>query len=82
MALISGTLAYTLNNKAVRTIEVGEVSVFTYIQPLFTLPLSLYWLNESITPMMIGGIIIATIGVSIAESRRLQTQPASGKHRH
>ena len=70
MAIVSGSLAYYLFNKAQKTIEISEASVFSYLYPLFSAPLAVLWLGESITPVfIIGGIIIA-IGVTIAEVKK------------
>lgn len=67
MAVFSGTIAYSLRNIAVKTIEVSETAVFSYLYPLWAAPLSLLWLGESITlPFLIGGGIIAA-GVMVAE---------------
>lgn len=75
MALLSGTLAYTLQNRAMRTIEVGEASIFGYLMPIWAAPLAVFWLGESLTfPFMIGGTIIA-IGVVIAEYKRRSRKP-------
>lgn len=72
MAILSGTLAYTLRNRAVQTIEVSEASLFAYLYPLFAAPLALWWLGEKITtPFVIGAAVIAT-GVVIAEHKRRQ----------
>ena len=74
MALLSGNLAYTLWHKAQKTIEVGEVSVFGYLYPIFTTPLAVLFLKEKIsTPFLIGAFIIG-LGVLIAELKpRRQT---------
>lgn len=70
MAIFSGTIAYTLRNIAIKTIEVSESALFQYLQPLWAAILAVLWLKESITPSyIIGGIIIA-VGVVIAERRR------------
>ncbi|MEK7113152.1 MAG: DMT family transporter, partial [Patescibacteria group bacterium] len=67
MALLSGNLAYTLWHKAQKTIEVGEVSVFGYLYPIFATPLAVIWLKEKIsTPFLIGAFVIG-LGVLIAE---------------
>lgn len=72
MAFISGTLAYTLQKLAMKTIEVGEVAVFNYLFPIWAAPLALWWLGEKITlPFIIGAAVIAT-GVVIAEYKRRQ----------
>ena len=69
MALFSGTIAYTIRNIAVKTIEVSESALYQYLQPLWAALLAVIWLRETVTPSyVIGGIIIA-VGVVIAESK-------------
>lgn len=70
MALISGTLAYTLWHKAEKSIEVSEVGLFAYLYPVFGTPLSVIWLGEKVTlPFIVGAVIIA-LGVIIAEYKK------------
>jgi drug/metabolite transporter (DMT)-like permease len=70
MAALSGNLAYTLWHKAQKTIEIGEVSLFTYLYPIFATPLAVLWLKEKVTiPFILGAAIIAA-GVVIAEKKR------------
>lgn len=70
MAVLSGTLAYTLRNIGLRKIEVSESALFSYLQPLWAAILAVLWLKEAMTPAyLMGGIIIAT-GVIIAESKK------------
>ncbi len=70
MAVLSGTIAYSLRNRAVQTIEVSEASVFSYLMPIFGLPLSVLWLGEKLTlPYILGAGIIA-VGVFLAERKR------------
>lgn len=67
MAILSGTLAYTLWHKAEKMIEVGEVGLIAYTYPIFSTPIAVIWLGEKITlPFIIGAVVIA-IGVLIAE---------------
>lgn len=67
MALISGNLAYYLYVRGQRTIEVSEAVLFNYLQPLFMIPLAVFWLNESISfSFMVGALIIA-IGLIVAQ---------------
>ena len=74
MAFLSGTLAYTLQKLAMKTIEVGEVAIFNYLFPIWAAPLALFWLGEKITlPFVVGAAVIAT-GVVIAEHKRRQKQ--------
>jgi drug/metabolite transporter (DMT)-like permease len=73
MAILSGTIAYTLWNVGQKTIEIGESSLFTYIYPVITLPLSVFWLKEPISVYLIVGAIVITIGVIIAEKKVKKT---------
>jgi len=70
MALISGSLAYFLANKAQKTIEIGEAAVFSYLYPIFAAPLAVIWLGEVITPIYLLGAVISTLGVVIAETKK------------
>jgi drug/metabolite transporter (DMT)-like permease len=70
MALFSGTLAYILWHAAQKTIEVGEAAVFSYIYPLITLPLSLFWLKETVTPATIVSCAIIALGIYISETKK------------
>jgi len=70
MAIISGTIAYYLSNRAQKTIEISEAGLFSYLFPIFSTPLAILWLGEKITPMFIIGAVIIIIGVAIAEMKR------------
>lgn len=70
MAFISGTLAYTMANSAQKTIEVSESAVFSYLTPVFGVPVAILWLGEKITPTFIVGAVVIGIGVFIAEWKR------------
>ena len=71
MALISGSLAYYLYVRGQRTIEVSEAVLFNYLQPLFTIPLAIFWLGESISLSFMVGLIIIAIGLLIAQYKRV-----------
>ena len=77
MAIISGTLAFWLFNKAQKSIEIGEQSLFAYLYPIFSLPLAVLWLGEKISTIHIIGGVIIIIGVVIAEikKKRYNTKP-------
>lgn len=70
MAVISGTLAFWLSNKAQKSIEIGEQSLFSYLYPIFSLPLAVVWLGEKVTSIHILGGIIIILGVTIAEIKK------------
>jgi drug/metabolite transporter (DMT)-like permease len=70
MALLSGNLAYTLWIKGQKTIEVGEAALFSYLYPVFSAPLAVFWLKEKITSSFVIGAILIITGVVIAESKK------------
>ena len=70
MAFVSGSFAYFLSNKAQKTIEIGEASVFAYLYPIFAAPLAVVWLGEKVTPLYIFGALIVAFGVIIAEIKK------------
>ncbi len=75
MAVLSGSLAYYLYEKAQKTVEIGEASLFSYLYPIFSTPLAVVWLGESVTPMFVVGAVVIAIGVFIAENKRRIKQP-------
>ncbi len=70
MAIISGTIAYTLWHAAQKTIEVGEAIISYYLHPIFAAPLSAFWLKEQISPLFIISSAVIIIGVVTAELKR------------
>jgi len=70
MALVSGNLAYFLYVRGQRTIEVSEAVLFNYLQPVFMIPLAIFWLRESLSLAFIIGAIIIAIGLIIAETKK------------
>ncbi|MBI2007273.1 MAG: DMT family transporter [Candidatus Blackburnbacteria bacterium] len=70
MAIFSGNIAYFFWHKAQKTIEVGEAGLFTYLQPIFAIPLAILWLGETISPAFVVGAVIITIGVLVAEYKK------------
>lgn len=75
MAFLSGTLAYTLGNIGQKSIEIGESSLFAYTYPIFVLPLSIFWLHESISPVFLVGSLVILVGVVLAESKSYKHLP-------
>ena len=51
-------------------IEASEASLFTYLQPLITIPLATLWLNEPFTKTMLFALIITGIGVFVATNKK------------
>lgn len=78
MALLSGNLAYFLWHKAQKTIEIGEAALFSYLGPVFAIPLAVLWLKEEIHTTFILGATIIAIGVFIAEYKKSVPQTLRG----
>lgn len=70
MALISGSLAYFLYVRAHRSIEVSEATLFNYLQPVFAVPLAIFWLGEKITSTFVVGAVVIAGGLIIAEYKK------------
>jgi drug/metabolite transporter (DMT)-like permease len=69
VSIVSYIIAYLLYAYGMSKIEISEGSIFTYLHPLFGVPLAYWWLGEAVTtPFIIGAILIA-IGVVFAERK-------------
>lgn len=67
MAFISGALAYFLYQQATKYVEVSEANIYTYLSPVFTLPLSIIFLKEPVGLWLILGSGIIIAGVFLSE---------------
>lgn len=69
MGILGSLVAATLYIYGQNLIEASEASLFTYLQPLISIPLSIWWLNDKLSPSIILGIIVIACGVYLAERR-------------
>lgn len=67
MVIFSGTLAYGLMQIALKDLDAAEAALFSYLKPLFGLPVAFYLLNETISRTVLFGTIIIIFGILIAE---------------
>ncbi len=70
MAILSGTIAFTLRAKAQKTLNISEVSIFGYLAPIISTLLAILFLNESITPLYMLGAAAIAAGVFLVEFKR------------
>lgn len=70
MSFISGLLAYIFFQMGIKRIDVGDASIFYYLQPLFGVPAAIIFLKEEIHPLFIVGALLVAYGVYKAESDR------------
>lgn len=70
MALFSSVFAYFFYVFGLTKMEASEAGVFTYLQPIFAVPISAIFLREKVTiPFLVGASTIA-VGVFICERRK------------
>ncbi|HLE48540.1 MAG TPA: DMT family transporter [Patescibacteria group bacterium] len=67
LAVISGSFAYYLYQEGQKNIEASEATLFGYLSPLFSAPLALLWLRESLSVPFVIGTAVVILGVGIAE---------------
>ncbi|MFC1621798.1 DMT family transporter [Patescibacteria group bacterium] len=67
MAVLSSIVAYFGFEWALTKIEIKDVSIISYLQPVFTLPFAYLLLREIPTGEMLVGAALIAVGVSIAE---------------
>ena len=70
MAIISGNIAYILNNMGQKTIELSEAAPFAYLYPIFSAILAVILLGDKLTTPIVFGSLITLIGVVIAETKK------------
>jgi len=73
MALISGNLAYILNNIGQKSIELSEAAPFAYLYPIFSAILAVIFLGDTLTFPIVIGSMITLIGVLVAEMKKRRT---------
>lgn len=69
MGIFGSIIGLTLYLKGQDKIEASEASLFTYLQPVFSVPMAIILLSESIHPTEILAIAIIILGVYLAEKR-------------
>jgi len=67
MAIFSSIFAYILYSKAQSKLEVSEVSILSYISPIFSLPAAFLILGEFPSNYSIIGLFIIIFGIFLAE---------------
>lgn len=70
MGLFSGTIAYILNNLGLKSIELSEAALFSYLYPIFSAILAVILLGDKITTTVIAGCIVTFAGVALAEIKK------------
>jgi drug/metabolite transporter (DMT)-like permease len=69
MAIGGSIIAFWAYQEGQKRIEASEAAIFTYLQPAFSIPLSLLWLKEPFTPVTVLATAIIISGVYLSEKR-------------
>jgi len=70
MSFLGSIIGYFAYTYGFSLIEASEATIFTYLQPIFTIPLAVFWLGEKISPSFLGGAFLIFIGVLLTEYKR------------
>lgn len=70
IAVLSGTLAFSLQTIAQKTIEVSEAAIFMYLFPIISGFLAIFILGDVLTPIVGVGSAITIVGIVIAEWKK------------
>lgn len=74
MAICGSIIGFWTRSAGQESIQASEAAIITYLQPLFALPLSYFWLHEPVSPALIISLAIVALGVFISETRK-KTSP-------
>ena len=69
MAIFGSIIGFTTYLKGQEGIEASEATLFTYLQPLIYIPMGIWMLNENVSSIQIGSLLIILLGVIVAEKR-------------
>jgi len=69
MAIGGSVIGFWAYQEGQRRIEASEAVVFTYLNPIFAIPLSILWLKETISPVTVAATVLIIVGVYISEKR-------------
>ena len=69
LSILSYLVAYFLYEYGMSKIKISEGSLFTYLHPLFALPVAYFWLGETVTAAFIVGAVLIAVGVVFAEKK-------------
>lgn len=69
MAIGGSIIAFWAYIEGQKRIEASEAAIFTYLKPVFTIPLAYFWLKEPFTPIAIVSTVIIIFGVYLSEKQ-------------
>ena len=73
MAVFGSIVGATTYLAGQNLIEISEASLFTYLQPLVAIPISIIFLHENLAPLTVLGMALIFIGVITGEKSKAPT---------
>lgn len=70
MAVLGSVVAYFTYIYGFSKIEASEATIFSYLQPIFAVPISVIFLKETVSRLFLLGSLFIIAGVFICETRR------------
>jgi len=67
MAVGGSIIAFWAYQEGQKMIEASEAAIFSYLKPIFTIPLAILWLREPLAPLTIIATMIIISGVYLSE---------------
>jgi drug/metabolite transporter (DMT)-like permease len=62
--------SYLLWFQLIHNYPVAKLSAFTFLTPLFGVMSGVLFLGESLTPFLVGGLILVSIGIYLANQKK------------
>lgn len=69
MAIGGSIIAFWAYQEGQKLIHASEAAIFTYLKPAFSIPLSIIWLREPLTPLTMIATMVIISGVYLSEKR-------------
>jgi len=72
MAILGSVIAYFTYIYGFSKIEASEATLFTYLEPVFAIPVAILFLGEKPSPLFLLGAFLIVGGVLISQTRKLK----------
>lgn len=69
MAVFGTLVAFTAYATALKYIDAGDADIFSYLSPIWSIPLAIFWLGEKFDPILILSALLIITGVFLAERK-------------
>lgn len=67
LSVFASLTAYTLYYIGLSKVHAAKADIFNYLQPIWAIPIAVFWLHEKITTFILIGMFLIVVGVVTAE---------------